>query len=108
MRTEKEIQVDIDALYEEICLMNRKIAELRKEQAQSRFASFCDTYKMSPGDVVETACGTRFQIIGMEPGYCSYVRCRKIKKDGTPALNVMTNTSSVISCCKVVGHIDIN
>ena len=94
MRQLKEIENDIEAIYEQIRDLNEKQKVLYKERNERMLADFCEEYGVKIGDIVELndSNHTQVQIVDMDYPYSGWVRCHKIKKNGEPYSNLTTQS----------------
>ena len=104
MRKLQEILNDINEIKNQIFALNEKKKVLTEERNECMFADFCEEHGIKSGDIVELndRDHTQVQVVDMNYHYTGWVRCHKIKKNGEPYSNLMTQLTSNFDGCKII------
>ena len=107
MRELKEIENEIKQFEEQRRVIDGKIGLLRVEQAERKFADFCEKYNMKLGDIVKTESYGIVQICGISKSIGNWIVCRKIKNNGEPYQSFVQHMEESFKGCEFVRHIDV-
>ena len=104
MRQLREIENDIEEIFNQIRALNEKQKVLYKERNERMLADFCEEHGVKSGDIVELndRNHTQVQIVDLDCHYSGWIRCHKIKKNGEPYSNLTTQSVSLFDGCKIV------
>jgi len=102
MRELHEIQKDIEQARIDLDRANKRLSALYEEKRQRKFLDFCNTYDVEPGTIVNIPNFGTVQIVGADRGEYS-VMCHKICKNGQPARNTISYSTSMFKNCEIIG-----